>query len=172
MVLSLFNSPFLCTYVGSRSSASEICSKFRFPMIRRVALERTVIYCFLPDLAIPCRLSAASLTRDVLIASYQKLGIWLISARVSDAAHHLTHVRGRNPRGRPARALQQNLSDLRPGHLTEDVQYSNSGTPNFGCQYKQSRPRDHLFRESISSKDRSDRAYFLASLPIFLGLLS
>jgi hypothetical protein len=48
-----------------------------------------------------------------LVASYQKLRIWLISARVSDAAHHLTHVRGRNPRGRPAHALQQNLSDLR-----------------------------------------------------------
>jgi hypothetical protein len=49
----------------------------------------------------------------LLIASQRKLRIWLISTRVSEAAHHLTHVRGRNPRGRPAHALQQNLFDLR-----------------------------------------------------------
>jgi hypothetical protein len=48
-----------------------------------------------------------------LVASYQKLRIWLISASVSVAAHHITDVRGRNPRGRPAHALQQNLFDLR-----------------------------------------------------------
>lgn len=64
--------------------------------------------------------------------------IWLISARVSVAAHHLKHVRGRNPRGRPAQAQRHRfevrprrslLLSLEPDYLLSVRKFNNAGYP-------------------------------------------